>query len=206
MLFSRVLLPQQVILIGSIVLAIALGIAYLCWRGRLIALRPVRIPLLLFALFGTCDALMTLSGTWQAPWREANPSMRAFLQWGGWWGQCLGSMLWILAWTLVFDGLESLRRHLHSRWMAVVDCIRLWTVYALAVGHLDGFVSWSNWPGTVAMLFRTFHHAWSVNAGWLTTLSPFGGPLYSGLCFGGLCTLVHWITISICKRGATRSE
>jgi hypothetical protein len=128
--------------------------------------------------------------------------MRAFLVWGGWWGQCIGSALWILAWTLVLDGLELLRRRSHPRWATLVGWIRLWTVYALAIGHLNGLVSWTSSPGVVATLFRGFYHAWSAKAGWLSALSPFGYPLYSGLFFGGLCAVVHWAIVGVRARNS----
>src|SRR5262245_34694154 len=106
MLFSSTLLLQQIVVLCSILLAIVVGLLFLHLRGHLQSLRSIWVPLLGFAIFGICDALVTLQGTWQSPWREANPSMRAFLQWAGWQGQCLGSALWILAWTLVLDVLE----------------------------------------------------------------------------------------------------
>src|SRR6266542_2717402 len=89
MLVLSTLIFPQIILLCSILLAIVLGLLYLRRRGHLQSLQLIWFPLLGFAIFGICDALVTLEGTWQSPWREANPSMRAFLLWGGWWGQCL---------------------------------------------------------------------------------------------------------------------
>jgi hypothetical protein len=164
---------------------------YLRWRGHLASLRAVRLPLLGFVVFGICDALVTLQGTWQSPWREGNPSMRAFLLLAGWLGQCLGSGLWILVWAFALDGMETLRTRLSRRGAATISVLRLWAVYALALGHLNGLVSWTQSPRMVAATFAWFYTAWRTHAAWLSALSPLGYPLYSGLFFGGLCTLAH---------------
>jgi hypothetical protein len=200
MLFSSTLILQQTVLICSILLAIGLGFGYLHQRGHLQSLRPACVPLIGFAVFGICDALVTLHGTWQAPWREANPSMRAFLIWCGWWGQCLGSVLWIFAWVLVLDGLESWRSRASKRTAERISWLRLWIVYALALGHLNGFVSWVDRSGPVATLFSLFYRFWSRNIGWIGPLSPFGYPLYSGLFFGGACALAHAIIVRLYQR------
>jgi len=200
MLFSNTLILQQAVLVGSILFAIILSLIYLRRRNHLHALQAVRVPLLGFAIFGICDALVTLHGTWQAPWREANPSMRAFLVWGGWRGQCLGSVLWIFAWVLVLDGMESWRDRTSKRTAACISWLRLWIVYALALGHLNGFVSWTDRAEPVAALFGLFYRFWSRNVGWLGPLSPFGYPLYSGLCFGGVCALAHALLVRLYER------
>src|SRR5438045_2654965 len=62
MLVSSTLLFPQIILLCSILLAIVLGLLYLRWRGHLHSLRSIWLPLLGFAIFGICDALVTLQG------------------------------------------------------------------------------------------------------------------------------------------------
>jgi len=200
MLFSSALL-QQIVLLCSILLAIVLGLLYLHWRSHLQSLRSISVPLLGFAIFGICDALLTLHGTWQSPWREANPSMRVFLLWGGWWGQCLGSALWILAWTLVLDRMESWRAGGSIRTACLASGLRLWVVYGLAIGHLNGFVSWLAPSNDVARIFAAFRRLWVTQAAWLAAISPFGYPLYSGLCFGSVCALAHVLIVWGYERG-----
>lgn len=202
MIFERSILGQQIVLLLSIAAAIGLAYAYLRWRHRLSSLRSLWLPLSLFTLFGTLDALVTVRGTWNAPWREGNPAMRAFLVWGGWIGQCVGSAVWIVGWTLVLDGLESLRLRLAGRWAALVGWLRLWTAYALALGHLNGFASWGAVPGAdVATrgFFVFLDWLWAREPG-LFAISPFGYPLYAGLFFGGLCALLHAATAAALRR------
>lgn len=194
MLFSYALMPQQIVLLSWIVLAIGLSVAYLRWRGHLGLLRRLWLPLAGFAAFGVADALVTLHGTWQAPWREANPSMRAMLLWGGWLGQCLGSALWLMAWALVFGQLEAWRTRAVGR-AAIAGWLQLWLAYALAFGHLNGFVSWAAPHGALGRLFVAFYRLWSRAAGWAEPLSPFGYPLYSGLCFGAAAALGHALAV-----------
>jgi hypothetical protein len=195
MLFTPTHIAEQIALLLAIALAAGLGIRYLNWRDHLASLRAIWLPLLGFVVFGVCDALVTLQGTWQAPWREGNPSMRAFLLWAGWWGQCLGSALWILAWALALDGMETLRARISPRGAGLLGALRLWVVYALALGHLNGLVSWTRSPRAIAAIFAWFYAAWRERAAWLGMLSPLGYPLYSGLFFGGLCALAHMLII-----------
>ncbi len=203
MIFSRALILQEIALVCTILISIGAGCIVLRWRAHLRVLRAMRVPLAGFALFGLCDVLVTLHGTWHAPWREANPAMRAFLFWGSWWGLCLGSALWIVAWTLVFDWLEALRE-CHPGRATRIGWLQLWIGYALALGHLNGFVSWTQTPSSIARLFRQFYTLWSGYAGWLGALSPFGYPLYSGLCFGAIATIIHVVIVGMHMRIARR--
>lgn len=191
MLFSPDILPQQIILLLTIGLSIGLVIGYLYWRNRLDSARPLLIPIFFFVVFGTLDALMTMRVIWNAPWREGNSVIRAFLEWGGWWGQCVGTAVWVVSWSLFVDGLESLRRRVDGRWGTLLSWGRLLTVYVLAVGHLDGFVSWTDSPSRLVDLFSGFDRFLWQKAAWLRDFSPFGWPLYTGLFFGGLCALLH---------------
>lgn len=173
---------------------------YLRWRDRLDSARFLLIPILFFAFSGTLDALVTMHGTRDAPWRERNDAVRPFLEWGGWWGQCLATAAWIIGWSLFVDGLESLRRRLTGHWAALLNWGRLLTVYALAVGHLDGFLSWTHSPVWLADLFSVVERFLQEKAAWLEPISPFGWPLYIGLLLGGLCALVHLGAVSLLER------
>jgi hypothetical protein len=173
LLFSYPVVVRQVILLLTIGVSIGLVVGYLRWRGRLDYVRPWLIPAALFAVFGSLDAWVTMNGTWNAPWREGNPSIRVFMEWGGWWGQCIATAAWIVGWSLFVDGLGSLGRRLPGRWGTLASYGPLLTLYALALGHLDGLLSWTDSPA------------------WLVVVSPFGMPLYTGLFLGGICALLH---------------
>ncbi len=205
MLFSHGVVVLQVILLLTIGASIGLVIIYLHRLGRLGYVRPWLIPIALFAVFGSLDAWVTMSGTWNAPWREGNPSIRAFMEWGGWWGQCIATAVWIVGWSLLVDGLGWLGRRLPGRWGTLVSYSPLLTFYALAIGHLDGLVSWTGSPAWLADLFGTFERFLREKATWLVASSPFGMPLYTGLFFGGLCALLHSGIAAGLKRNSGQS-
>jgi hypothetical protein len=198
MILSRAILGQQLVLLLTIGLAIGLAIVYLRWRSHLDLLRALWLPATLFAIFGTLDALVTMAGTWNGPWREANPTMRAFLLWAGWWGQCVGSFLWVIGWTLVVDGLESLRQRLGGRGASIARGMQLLALYGLAAGHISGFLSWiflARLPAVAEVFFGLYQRI-----PWLDAISPFSYPLYLGLSFGGLCTLLHVGILALRRR------
>jgi hypothetical protein len=194
LLFSHPVVVRQIILLLTIGASVGLVLGYLHWRGRLGYVRPWLIPAALFAVFGSLDAWVTMSGTWNAPWREGNPSIRVFMEWGGWWGQCVATAAWIVGWSLFVVGLGTLGRRLPGRWGTLVSYGPLLTLYALALGHLDGLLSWTDSPAWLAGLFLAFERFLREKAAWLAAVSPFGMPLYTGLFLGGICAVLHcWI-------------
>ncbi len=189
-------MSHQVVILQSILLltigaSIGLVVFTLHRLGWLGYARPWLVPIALFAVFGSLDAWVTMSGTWNAPWREGNPSIRAFMEWGGWWGQCIATAVWIAGWSLFVVGLGGLARRLPGRWGTLASTGPLLTLYALALGHLDGLLSWTGSPAWLAGLFAAFERFLGEKAAWLVAASPFGMPLYTGLFFGGLCTVLH---------------
>ena len=124
------------------------------------------------------------------------------MEWGGWWGQCVATAAWIIGWSLFVDGLGLLGRRLTGRWGTLVSHGPLLTLYALALGHLDGLLSWTDSPACLADLFLAFERFLRGKAAWLTAFSPFGTPLYTGLFFGGICTVLHCGVVSALKRNA----
>lgn|GEM_PF-5283972 len=190
---SGQVLQAQLILLVTNSLTIAL-LALLLKRWQLLGdLRPLVIPLTLFAVFGTLDALVTTQGTWDAPSHEANPIARLFLVWGGWPGYCLNCALWIVWWVLVLAGLTALRRHSKPSTGRVMDGLRLWVAYALGLGHLGGWLSWGfgRWLPHLAEAYRQLHQFLHTHCPDLLRFSPLGPGLYDGLIYGGLATIVH---------------
>src|SRR5258708_5293848 len=110
------IMAEQAALITALLAAFALSALYLrrCGHLRLLS-GACWLPALLIVAFSLPDALATLSGTWNAPSREADPFVGIFLTWAGWRGLCLALMIWILGWTLVLDGLETVRLRLPPR-------------------------------------------------------------------------------------------
>lgn len=186
MIFARAILGQELILVGAIGLAIGLVYTYLRLRAQLDLLRRVWLPALLWAIFGTLDALVTMVGTWGKPWNEGNPTTRAFLYWGAWIGLTLGAFLYVLFWAAVIVGMEKLRQRLDGIWVGVLGAAQLLTLYALAVGHFFGFLSWTSYfPFWPLLDFLYVHDRWFF------TTSPLGYDLYIGLVLGALCTTLH---------------
>jgi len=202
MVFARAILGQELVLLCAIGLAMALIYAGLRWRGQLDLLRRVWLPALLFAIFGTLDALVTLVGTWDASLREGNPTTRAFLVWGGWVGLVIGTVLYVLFWAAVVIGLESLRQRYTRLWASVLSGAQLLVLYALAMGHFWGFLTWTRhypaWGWDVQNYL-------SIHAPWLYAISPLGYGIYVGLVLGAICTAVHLAIAGLLHRTGARS-
>lgn len=186
MIFARAFLGQEMILVGAIGLAVGLSYTYLRARGQLDLLRWVWLPALLWGVFGTLDTLVTLVGTWGDPTREGNPTTRAFLSWGGWAGLALGAFLYVLFWAAVVIGLEALRGRLGGAWAGVLGGAQLLILYALAVGHFFGFLSWTPYFPFWRLLDWLYTHD-----RWFFTTSPLGYDSYIGVALGALLTALH---------------
>ncbi|HEV8194257.1 MAG TPA: hypothetical protein VGP82_22635 [Ktedonobacterales bacterium] len=120
---------QRLVLFGVILLAYALAALYLRWRRHGSSLlRLAWVPAVLFAVFAPLDALVTLQGTWNLPWKEAEPTMRALLPWEGWRGVCLGFAAWVLGSAIVVDALESPRLRLNYHGRTLVGWLQLYTL------------------------------------------------------------------------------
>jgi len=118
--------------------------------------------------------------------------MRALLLWEGWRGVCLGFAAWILGSAIFVDALESPRLRLRHRSRTLVGWLQIYTLYALALGDLDGMLSWTQQPtglyqvfSAIATLFNTLL-PWSVGG---TGLGYLVGP---SLFFGAICTALHF--------------
>jgi hypothetical protein len=204
MIFARALLGQELILLGAIGLAMGLIYAYLRWRGQLDLLPRVWLPALLWAIFGPLDALVTIVGTWGDPWAEGNPLVRAWLIWDGWVGQVVYTFLYVLFWAVVVVGLEELRGRVGGirpdgigGFLAyLLGAAQLITLYALAVGHLYGFLSWTPYLQPIWPLITYFE----VHVPWLFSDSPIGYLLDWGTALGAICTVLHLGIAALLRR------
>jgi hypothetical protein len=199
MIFARALLGQELILVGTIALAIGLVITYLRWRGQLDLLRRAWPAALLWAIFGTLDALVTIVGTWGAPWREANPTLRAMLTWDGWVGQLIYTFVWVLFWAAIVIGLEELRRRLGGVWEYPLGAVQLLILYALALGHLYGYLSWTPYIHAPLLVFLY------ERAPWLFDGSPLGVFSNLSLILGAVLTALQLAIAALLhsRRGRT---
>jgi hypothetical protein len=119
-------------------LAIALSVVFWAWAyGKAgLRLRAYVLPIALWILFGTLDAIATAKGTYGDPMRELNPLTRfALVQWGDW-GLPIASVLWISFWA----GLALLLERRGGK--KAGPFLALAVFYGLAAGHLFGFSSW----------------------------------------------------------------
>ncbi len=186
------LLVEQVTLLSSLAAAFALALLYLRWRGHLSLLSGwFWLPALLVVGLSVPDALATLAGTWGAPAREADPFLRFFLTWDGWPGLCLALALWMLGWALALDGLETLRLRLSPRAALLPRAGQLYILYALAVGHLDGFAAWTHVPLAFYLASNDLLAVLRSYAAWTMPSFAVAYVLYPSLVYGALCALLH---------------
>jgi hypothetical protein len=203
MIFARALWGQELILLGAISLAMALIYLYLRWRGRLGLLRRVWPPALLWAIFGTLDALVSIVGTWGDPWSEANPTVRAWLHWDGWVGQVIYTFLYVLFWAAIVIGLEWPRARLGGVWAHLLGAAQLLILYTLAVEHFFGFLSWTPYIQPIEPLIAMLE----ARAPWL-----FSGPpvlsfvLNYGTVLGSLCVALHLAITTLLRRMGGRAH
>jgi hypothetical protein len=186
------IMAEQAALIMALLAAFALSALYLRRRGHLRLLSGACwLPALLIVAFSLPDALATLSGTWNAPSREADPFVGIFLTRAGWRGLCLALMIWILGWTLVLDGLETVRLRLPPRLAPLPRAAQLFLLYALAMGHLDGFSSWTHVPAAFYAASNDLLAVLRQHAAWTMPSYALAYVLYPALVFGALCAAAH---------------
>lgn len=182
---------QQAILVLALLLAFGLALAFLHHRRHLARLRPLCLPALLLAAFCIPDAVLTLRGTWADAAREADPFVRAFLAWHGWQGLCAAFVVWVLGWALVIDGLETLRARLPERLGPLAASGELYILYAVALGHLDGLVSWTHAPAVVYRASAGLLAAVARDAPRVVSAFPLAYVLYPALVYGALFAAAH---------------
>lgn len=201
MIFERAILGQELILLGTIAVAMGLIYTYLRWRGQLDMLRHVWLPALLWTIFGPLDALVTIVGTWGAPWAEGNPLLRRFLFWDGWIGQVIYTFLWVLFWSALVVGLEELRRRcgrvrFGAVWVYIFGAGQLLILYMLGLAHCYGFLSWTPFGQQLWPLIAFFEE----RAPWLFSDSLVGFFLDPATALAALCVVLHLAVAAFLRR------
>jgi hypothetical protein len=196
MIFSRAILGQELILVGTIGLAMGLIYTYLRQRGQLDLLGRAWLPALLWAIFGSLDALVTIVGTWGDPWHEANPIVRSFLLWNGWVGQVIYTFFYVLFWAAIVIGLEALLRRLGGVWTSLLGALQLLILYRLALEHCYGFFSWTPAFPSISQFIAFFE----AHAPWLFSDSVVGYFLDLGTALAACCVVLQ-LSIATFLRG-----
>ncbi len=138
---NEVVFAQMVELI-VIVATVQLCLLAFFLRGKFNELKKLALPVFFFFVFGTADALVTVANNISAV-REGNPYARVFIELGGWKGYVFLSFLWICLWALFALVLLELRARVESeKEKLFLFFVCLLEFYALALGHLSGFLSW----------------------------------------------------------------
>ncbi|HYM27212.1 MAG TPA: hypothetical protein VET66_03635 [Steroidobacteraceae bacterium] len=201
MIFAREVLGQELVLIGTIALALGVIYGYLRWRGQLDALRRLWPPSLLWVICGTLDALITMVGTANDPTREANSILRGWLVRDGWVGQLIYTFPYILIWAGVVIGLEELRRRVRGAWAFLLGALQLTILYSLALGHLYGFLSWTPSAEAFAPLFAFVQ----AHAPWLLSDSLIGYFIDVQLVIGLGCVALQLAITALLRWVGARS-
>lgn len=195
------LLGASVLLVLAHVVAYALAYLYLRWRRHARILRTgLLVPLAILVAYSIPEALSTLRGTWNNPTNEADAGIRLFLTWAGWKGLCLYLMLWIVGWALALDALESLRSQGGRRRAVIFGFAQLFLLYALAMGNLDGYSSWTEHPSffyhaSADLVLALWQHIPAAHA-----MVQLTYVMYPPLMFAMVCTLAHGGVVALGRR------
>lgn len=118
-----------VLVVLAILLAAGIGILL---RFRIYRHKPAIILLLLFALTGTADVVITAHYAYLKPEMEANPLAAYFLSFE--YGIALAAFLWAFGWILLCEIFMRLN----------VPQLAYFTLLALFSGHLLGMLTWAD--------------------------------------------------------------
>jgi hypothetical protein len=124
---GRVFIDLTVVL--GIFLAVGIG---LLLKFRTYKHRPAIILLLLFALTGTADVVITTHYAYLKPEMEGNPLAAYFLSFE--YGIALAAFLWAFGWILLCEIFMRLK----------LPPLAYFTLLALFSGHLLGMLSWAD--------------------------------------------------------------
>ncbi|MBN2121590.1 hypothetical protein JW721_00830 [Candidatus Micrarchaeota archaeon] len=150
---GRVFIDLTVVL--GIFLAIGMGILL---KFRTYKHRPAIILLLLFALTGTADVVITTHYAYLKPQMEGNPLAAYFLSFD--YGIALAAFLWAFGWILLCEVFMRLN----------VPPLAYFTLLVLFSGHLLGMLTWAD----------------NIKAADMKTLSWILGFAYSAYFIAGL--------------------
>jgi hypothetical protein len=113
----------------GIFLAVGIG---LLLKFKAYRIRPAIILLLLFALTGTADVVITTHYAYLKPEMEANPLAAQFLSFE--YGIILAAFLWAFGWILLCEAFFRLK----------LNPLAYFTLLVLFSGHLMGMLTWAD--------------------------------------------------------------
>lgn len=181
----------QIVVFLTIIISIIFVLWILWKRKRLHILRILAIPITLFFIFGTLDALITIKGTFLEPLMESNPLAKSFLLIGGWIGFSILTFFWITSFSLLALLIYETSIKFKPPNNKIIESLSLFIFYSLAMGHLFGFSSWVNWFPVIKNIAFGFENLISSNFPFLLEISPFGSLLYLGMLSGAILTYIH---------------
>jgi hypothetical protein len=181
MLFDYGIFPAQVV--GMLILAAVS--AFWLWvynkRAPLKTLKPLLLPIALFAICGILDFIVTVNGTYYNPAKESDPIVKPFLLGWGTAGFVFITCLWIsfcILSTLFLYEFE--RRKKISKKKSLF--LRSWFFYGASWYHLLGFLSWQ---GIFIKPLSQIPYAYNI--------------LLLGTVLGGALALIHTKLYSLKK-------
>jgi len=183
----------QMLTLLTIAASTLLSIRLYVKTGRRRILELAWPPLLIWAVAGTLDVLLTAKAVQGSPLKEANPLARALFTELGPLGPPAASILWITLWAsislLVDISLHSINKRLNA-------FTQLTLFYSLALGHLYALSGWLGWetlyhigftlnqqhPPLNHMISGVFYATWMLEAAalsalHLTVLKKLGGKM-----------------------------
>lgn len=125
----------QLLTIGAIVASIWAAVWFYIQNGLERELWAYAPPIVLWAVFGTLDIVITARGTFTDPLRESNPLARFIFVEAGTIGPVVASVLWIALWAFIVYMINKMRVP-HAGFFSLA------IFWSLAVGHFFGFSSW----------------------------------------------------------------
>lgn len=183
--------PAQLFVLACVIAGAAAAL-YACKRAGM-NLRTYAVPISLFFVSGTLDALITARGTFGNPALEGNAALKLFIESGGWLFQGIASVLWIFLWAGIAILIHKLGQREEGRWKTVAAALILSEFYSLAAGHYFGFSSWTSFmPGKEVYLL--------MDGVFAALPTPFSSLLYTGMSCGALLAIWHVSALRILKK------
>jgi len=119
----------ELLVVAAILLAVGIGIKL---KFKIYQLKPFILLLLLFALTGIPDVVITSHYAYLQPEKEGNPLAAYFLSFE--YGIAMAAFLWAFGWILLSEAFVRMKLY----------PLAYFTLLALFAGHLLGTLTWAD--------------------------------------------------------------